>query len=404
MSKVYYMGSDAEFGWFGSKIGRFISHAAAAAGKQIGKGVGKIPIVGAPINTVMSSAYKLTMAPLTNTVDAAIHGKRLDRAILNTLSVQMRAVKDVAPYAKTLVTLVPGVGTGIGAALGAGLALANGQPIDKAFLAGVTQALPGGPLAQAAANAAASAVQAAARGEKLSAQSVSGTLLNSLPIPPAAKEALMAGAHVAGSVASGKNVAGAISDATFKKALTTLPPDIRKAYLSGMALGGATVAQSHRAQELATPSLVNKLVESGIQAAKSTPAIQEARKLVGPGVRGFDLAQGLLTQHSQPFDIIQARASFKSPQDLRGFDMGLATRIGLVAHPLNAKLSPAAQAGQALVLGVQGMEHAENRKAIVDTVAAHPSAAVGGKVAAMQIAQSRDPWYIKLARALGLHK
>lgn len=421
---TYFMGSDdevgcgAEFGWFGSHIGHFVSNAVKVAGKPIGAAlhvaqdatgavtgaIGKIPVVGAPIHGIMSATYHATVAPMANAANAAYHGKRLDRVALGALKDQVKGVKEVGPYAQTVLSVVPGVGTGVGAALGAGLALADGQPIDKALMAGVISALPGGPAAQAAAHAAAAAVQAAARGEKFDLNSVSGALMNSLPVSPAVKEALTAGAHVVGNVAQGKNVAGAISEETLKKAMSAMPPEIRKAYQTGLALGSATVAQAHRALEIASPALLNKLVESGIQASKAVPAIAEARKLAGSGtaVRGFDLAQGLLNQHSNAFDIVHARSLITNPDELKAFDVGLATKIGLVAHPPRGKLSAAAQAGHAIALGVQGMPHPENQKSILATVARHPSAAVGAKVAAKQVAVQNSPWYIKILHALGL--
>jgi hypothetical protein len=418
---VYVMGGDdtADFGWFGSKIGHFIGNAAKSAGREIGKaahttvnavgavgkGITKIPIVGAPLHTIMSAGYNLAMAPMVNTVDAAIHGKRLDKALLKTVKDQAKSVKDVAPYVQMVVSVVPGVGTGVSAALGAGVALASGQRIDKALLAGATSMMPGGPLAQAAAKAAVAGVQAAATGKKLDINSVAGTLLNSLPVNPAAKEALMAGMHAVGAVASGKKVVNAIGEAALHEAIKQLPPDIGKAYQSGLAMAAATVAQGHRAIELASPALLNKLVETGIQQTKAVPALTEARKLAGKGVRGFDLAQGLLAQHSNVSDITHIRSSIKTPDELKAFDMGLAARIGLVTQPPRGKLSPAAQAGRAITHGIQGMPTPQNKLAIMKTVAAHPSAAVGAKEAVSQISVSREPWYLQMLTALGLrHK
>lgn len=407
---TYYMGSDTEFGWFGSHIGHFLSNAAKVAGREVGHAthalqsaggaisgaIGKIPIVGAPVHTVMSAAYSASMAPLQNTVDAAIHGKNIGKAALDTLHAEIHSVRDVAPYAKMAISLVPGVGTGVSAALGAGMALASGQPIDKALLAGAIDAMPGGAMAHAAASAAAHSVQAAARGEKLSAQSVAGTLLNSLPVPPGAKEALMAAGHSVGNLASGKTPPQAPA---LQQTLRTLPPEVQKAYATGLALGTASVLQVKRAQELLSAPVLNKLTESGIQASKAIPAIAEARKLAGSGTHGFDLAQGLLGQHSTPFDIQHLRASLKGA-DLKGFDMGLATRIGLVANPPRGALSAAAQAGRALVHGIQGL-HPQAHSDILKTVQANASASVGGALAAHQIAVAKEPWYTKLVHVLG---
>lgn len=411
---VFYMGSDAEFGWFGSHIGHFISNAAHAAGREIGHVthavtsatgavthlITKIPIVGAPLHTIMSAAYNATMSPLRNTVDAAIHGKRLDRALMATIHDEVKSVKDVAPYAK-MVLQATGVGAGITGALAMGSAIANGQRLDKALVAGAINAMPGGAMAQAAASAAYEGVKAAATGQKLDISHISGTLLNSLPIPDVAKSALMAGTQVTGSVVGGKPLAGAISDAALKQAMNTLPPDVAKAYHAGLAMGTAAVAQAHRAAELVSPAVLNKLVESGIQAAKTVPAIGEARKLAGAGTKGFDLAQGLLGQHSKTFDIIHLRESLTNPADQKGFDMGLAAKIGLVTQPMRGTLSPGAQAGRAIAQGIQGMPHPGNQASIMATLHANPSAAVGAKVATSQAAVAKEAWYYRMAHALG---
>lgn len=416
MSKMFYMGADdPEFGSLLGHIGHFVSNAAHVAGKEIGHvahvatnaagavshAVTKIPVVGAPLHTVFTAAYHAATGPANMLVDVAIKGKRIDKAVMGQLHEQVKDIKAVAPYAQMVVSMVPGVGTGVSAALGAGMALANGQPIDKALMAGAIEALPGGPLAHAAASVAAAGVDAAARGEKVDLHSVAGSLVKALPVSDAAKQALLGGAHVAGNLASGKSIDSAAADAALNTVLSQLPPDVKKAYQSGLAMGTAAVVQGHRAAELVTPSVVNKLVESGIQAAKSVPAISEARRMAGQGVRGFDLATGLLTQHSKLFDIIHARQTLKDPKDLMGFDMAMAAKIGLVTQPARGKLSPGAQAGRALVLGMQGMPHPENKEAIMKAITAHESAAVGAKLALHQVTIAREPLFTRIAHALG---
>lgn len=57
--------------------------------------------------------------------------------------------EDIGSYATTVVALVPGVGTGVSAALSAGLALAQGKNITDAVKAGIRGAIPGGAIAAA---------------------------------------------------------------------------------------------------------------------------------------------------------------------------------------------------------------------------------------------------------------
>lgn len=62
---------------------------------------------------------------------------------------------DIAPFVQSVVSFIPVIGTGVSAAIGAGVALAKGQPITDALIAGVKGAMPGGPVV---ANAVASGV------------------------------------------------------------------------------------------------------------------------------------------------------------------------------------------------------------------------------------------------------
>jgi hypothetical protein len=82
--------------------------------------------------------------------DNIAHGQRLDRALLDAGKNQVDIFKTAAPFAQIGLSFIPGVGQGISAAIGAGLALANGKPITEALIAGVKGAIPGGPLVQQA--------------------------------------------------------------------------------------------------------------------------------------------------------------------------------------------------------------------------------------------------------------
>src|SRR5262249_41679766 len=148
--------------------GREIGHAVESAqkvGGYIGSGIFKIPIVGAPVHAALNAGYHAAVAPAQMAVDIA-SGKRVDKAVMKQVNTAVQDVHAVAPYAQTAMSFVPGVGTGASAALGAGIALAEGQPIDKALIAGVVSAVPGGPMAQAAAKTAAAGIDAAVRGDK----------------------------------------------------------------------------------------------------------------------------------------------------------------------------------------------------------------------------------------------
>jgi len=127
----------------------------------------------------------------------------------------------------SVISLVPGVGSGISAALGAAQALADGRPIDEAIVAGVRTAISGGPMAEMAFDAA----WGLAHGRPIDS-TVLSTLRERLPTG-FAQRAFDNGLPCACSGEDGK-LAGALSTAphstrlhrTFRPFLCSKPPRI----------------------------------------------------------------------------------------------------------------------------------------------------------------------------------
>lgn len=119
-------------------------------------------IVTAPVDAVVAATRSIpVLGDVTRIVGAAasapLHlassiasGARIDRAVVGHLKSQLKTLKEAAPYAQMVVSVVPGVGTGVAAAIGAGAALAEGKSIDEIAKAAIRSALPGGPVAAAA--------------------------------------------------------------------------------------------------------------------------------------------------------------------------------------------------------------------------------------------------------------
>lgn len=381
--------------------GREIGHVTAPiqkVGGAVAKTFSKIPVVGAPVNTAMTAAYHAVTAPANMAVNIA-SGKRIDKVVMGQLKTAVQDVKGLAPYAQTVMSFVPGVGSGASAAIGAGMALADGQPIDKAMIAAVTSAVPGGPVAQAAAKAAVAGVDAAIHGEKYSVHSATDPFLDTLPIPPAAKEALKTGTRMTADIAAGKKVDAAIADAALQEGMKYLDANSKKAFQSGLAVATGAVMQQVKHQAL--PEIHGKLAESGIQLAKTLPVVGEARKLAGHGVKGFDIAHGLLTHKASLFDVVSTRSRMPTPHDKMGFDMAIASRIGLVTRPHSREaLSDAAKAGRAITYGMQGIKQPQHKVAIMKQLEASPSAAVGAKVAVKHVTIEREPFPVRLIKTL----
>jgi hypothetical protein len=486
-----------------SDTGNFLANCAKTVGREIGKAehtltdavgdighaIDQIPIVGGPLSSLFDASFHLVMEP-TLMLASVASGQRIDRAILGTISDTVKSVKNSAQYVQMVVSFVPGIGTGIGAALGGGLALASGQPIDKALIATVSGAIPGGALAAAALNMADEGVRSAIDHTKLDlgglASTAMGAAASILPVIGPAKDALMAGVNMAGQLAAGKPVDAALSQAAIAalpmdpsakaslsdasgiasdlshgkpldgallshigsiagdlplpdgvkqqlekatksgasvipgvdaaKAMAStlasavgnkllnvgtkdLPPEVVHAIQIGMTTGNAVVQQNKRLDQL-THGLSGKLIQAGIDLAKANPTVAEARKLAGQGTRGFDTASGLVSQKATLFDITAMRNTF-SGADQTGYDMAMALRNGLVAHPPASNLSEAGQASYAITKGIQG-HNVQSKQAIVKVLGLHPSSSVGAVQAIKEIAAERDTWWHRILRALHL--
>lgn len=189
--------------------------------KAIGKAVSKVPVLG----TIVNAVNQVALSPIAVT-QAVLEGGRIDKVMLNNFKQTLASVKTLGPYIQTVISFVPGIGTGVSAAIGAGLALAEGKSITEAMMAGVKGAIPGGPAAQAAFGVAAAAIQG---------KPIDQIAIAALPIPDQQKKLLTQAMSAAKDIAAGKNVAHSIVD----NAIKTLPPEYGKAVQIGLAMGQA---------------------------------------------------------------------------------------------------------------------------------------------------------------------
>lgn len=192
----------------------------------------EIPI----ISDIHASTMKLHKAPFNAMVKIA-NGENIGDSIINQFKEQLDAAKELAPYAQTIVSFIPGVGTGLSAAIGAGVALAEGRPLDQAVLAGVRGAIPGGALAQAAFDVATAA---------MAGKPIEEVVLNALPVDKGVKDNLIKGAKLAKDLVEGKKVDKALMDAT----ISYLPEKAQKAVQIGVAVGSAALAQKDGKKQL----------------------------------------------------------------------------------------------------------------------------------------------------------
>jgi hypothetical protein len=125
-----------------------ISRTVTNAAQTLVNGVRKYnPVALAKLAAIKAKA-------LAGDIKNSVIFKTLSAVASKALAPALTIIKSVAgpvlPYVQSVISFVPGVGTGISAALGAAQALADGRPIDEAIIAGAKSAIPGGPLAQMA--------------------------------------------------------------------------------------------------------------------------------------------------------------------------------------------------------------------------------------------------------------
>lgn len=363
----------------------------AKAGRTLGKELGKVPVVGSGLKGV----YNLTLnAPFQVASDIA-KGERLDRVGMKALKSQVANVKAVAPYAQTVIGLVPGIGQSINAGLGAGLALAGGQPLSKALLAGIKGALPGGMIAQAAFDVGQSAIEG---------KPITSIGLSALPIPTDQKKAIALGLDAAARIAKGERVDKAIL-VQAESAMLMLPPEAR----TGLNLGIA-VAQGKNLQKIALksiqPAALGALQKGGLNLIKASPVLASADKvLLHPEERaGFSMGVGMMAHKVRPFDAAAIRHKL-TLQQRKGFDMAIATRSGMsktkpsVTAKMHKTLSPAQALGFYTMAGLKGgTSNTKNlAKVVVNPIS---PTSVGAQLALKDIHTKDNGWWVRLRNYL----
>ena len=356
----------------GKAVGGAVHVTASVAltpGKLAGKAVSKIPVVGKPLSTVI----KITQGPL-RLADSIAKGDRIDSAVIGNIKSQIKDVKEVAPYAQMVISVVPGVGTVASGAIGAGIALSNGQPITKALVAGIKDSIPGG----AAGKALFSVAEAAVSGKPLAQVG-----LAALPLPDDQKKAINSTLSFVKDVAAGKRV----DQSLLKAAEKNLSPDMRKALSVAVAVAEGKKVQLEMLKNV-TPAMLNKLSEQGAGLVKANATLAAGLKLV-PNIeqqKGFRVGAAIMDYSINPMELVAIRKKL-SPEQQKGFDLAASGRAGMATAPApKNNLNPAASFAYAATHGVTGSSNAI-KKQVVNATLKNPDAKAGTVVAATQIAK-----------------
>lgn len=208
---VFYGGDDPDL--FLGKLVKSVSRFAKKAVKTVGRAV------KGPLGNIAGFAWRMT--PLGqavtaarrgfNVVSAVARGERIDRVLRDAAKAGIDDVRERLKFAEMVAPFIPGLGTGVAAALGATNALAAGKPITQALISAARSAIPGGKIAQAGFDIAVNL----ARGKSFS-QSALSAVRSQLPGGPAAQAAFDGGL----ALAQGKK----LQDAAFAAAGRVIPP------------------------------------------------------------------------------------------------------------------------------------------------------------------------------------
>lgn len=370
----------------GKAVGK-VTKVAVSPVLATGKLITKIPVVGKP----MSAAYDLSINGPFKLAHTIASGKRIDRAVVGHFKGQLASAKTVAPYAQTVVSFVPGIGQGVSGAIGAGLALAEGRPINDALIAAVKGAVPGGPVAQAAFSVAAAAAQG---------KPIDEIAINALPIGDAEKKAIKTAASMAKDIAAGKRV----DDTLYRNTLKALPPTVAAGVQTAAAVAKGKNLQDSLVKNMG-PATLSALAKQGAEIASKNPVFRAGEALLKkqPSVTaGFKVGVAFASKKVRPVDLVAIRKKLKGPQK-KGFDMALAAQIGMVTRPpaKPGKHSPASQFGYFVTHGMRQAKP-KHKAAMMKEVAKDPIARSGAVTAVREVQWVDAPWWKKLLADLGI--
>ena len=274
----------------GKAVGGAIKTASDAA-DAIGKAAGNIPVLGDATRLVTDAAA----SPLKLAKSIA-SGTRIDRALVKSIKDQVRIVREAAPYAQTVLSVVPGVGSGVSAAIGAGVALAEGRSIDEAAKAALRSAIPGGPVA-------------------------------------------VAGFDAALKVAQGKNV----GQAALESARALVPPEARSAFDVGLAVVTGENIQTALVQGFTSMARdqLNGIAADWTQSISSNPTILNALATIPPDVKqGYAIAMGVLEHEGVSPSALHVVRSKLDAKAREGFDLALKSAEKTMPGITAAALAP----------------------------------------------------------------
>ena len=194
--------------------------------------------------------------PALHFITQIAQGKNIAQAAKIAVHDGVKEFAKAGPIAQSIVSVIPGVGTAVGVAIGAGVALAQGKPISEIMIDAAAGAVPGGLVAA---------------------------------------DALHAGAKIGGDLLSHKNIKTALLDGARSAAIDAgsavgIPPIVTStAFDTGIALGHAkkiqdvgmelahvAVSEAAKATGVPIPPVLTSAANDMITAAAKHKSIEKA--------------------------------------------------------------------------------------------------------------------------------
>ena len=196
---------------------------------------------------------------LVDTGMAAARGENVMKAAEKAYQAGIGDVRKSLQFAAMVAPFVPGIGTGVAAAIGAANALAAGQPITDAMIAAARDAIPGGAVAQFAFDTAVNM----AKGKNIG-ESLLDSARSRIPGGPAVQAAFDAGL----ALAKGKNIQTALVSGAGR----LLPPS---PYAADALSFVKKVASGQNIQQAALSSAGNLVLKKMNSVRPIVPAIKK---------------------------------------------------------------------------------------------------------------------------------
>lgn len=362
----------------------------------------KVPGVGKPLNAVVGASIE----PL-KVATAVASGRRIDKAVVDSFRRSVAQAKTLAPYAQLVVSAVPGIGTGLSAAMAGGLALAEGKSINDATVAAARAAVPGGPLAVAAFDAAvavgsgkgigdaateaavaAAAPDPASRARLKAALSVAGGVAQGKPLD---KVAVVAAAHALDGEVQARIEASKSTHDVYDELTKSMPSTVSRALVSGIALGYAKESQRDLHAAVTSPTGRERLAKMGAETTSKSDVLRSAASEV-PDAKAFDLGIGLMRCSGVTAPAVSYVRDTLSPRGKVSFDAALAVHVGAVSNPrFKSGTAEKYKVGYYAVAGSVAGSPIQ-REGVVRLLSKNPAASSGAAAAVRMVRRRRSLW------------